>query len=69
MYKAGGNSDSDSDSDREEKKDDRTPKEPMKMMPGFLSRWSGIFTDNNEKNDCADEEEDNPIDSNINPTN
>ena len=41
----------------------------MKMIPGFLSGQNGIFTDNNEKDDCADEEDDNLIDSNINPTN
>ena len=61
--------DSDSDNDKEEKEDDDgTPKEPMNIRHGFLLGQNSIFIDTNEKGDYTDED-DNPIDSNIHPTN
>ena len=54
--------------DSNEKDNDRTTKKPMKMIHVFLSRLKGIFTDNNEIDD-AEEEDDNPINFNINLTN
>ena len=40
----------------------------MKMIHGLLFRLKGIFTDNNEIDD-TEEDDNNPINSNINPTN
>ena len=54
--------------DNNETDNDQILKKPMKMTHCFLSRLKGIFTDNNEIND-AEEDDDNPINPNINPTN
>ena len=55
--------------DSNEKDNDQMPKKPMETIHGFLSsRLKGIITYNNEI-DNAKEDDDNPINSYINPTN